>query len=48
VEALHERLEDSQSKVLIVADGAYQRGKIVELKKLRMKHFSELQQLKVF
>jgi acetyl-CoA synthetase len=32
VEALHERLEDSQSKVLIVADGAYQRGKIVPLK----------------
>ena len=32
VEALHERLEDSQSKVLIVADGAYQRGKIVKLK----------------
>jgi acetyl-CoA synthetase len=34
VEALHERLEDSQSKVLIVSDGAYQRGKIVELKKI--------------
>jgi len=34
VEALHERLEDSQSKVLVVADGAYQRGKIVELKKI--------------
>jgi len=34
VEALHERLEDSQSKVLIVADGAYQRGNIVELKKI--------------
>jgi acetyl-CoA synthetase len=34
VEALHERLEDSQSKVLIVADGAWQRGKIVELKKI--------------
>lgn len=32
VESLHERLEDSQSKVLIVADGAYQRGKIVKLK----------------
>jgi acetyl-CoA synthetase len=32
VEALHERLEDSHSKVLIVADGAYQRGKIVPLK----------------
>jgi acetyl-CoA synthetase len=34
VESLHERLEDSQSKVLVVADGAYQRGKIVELKKI--------------
>ena len=34
VEALHERLEDSQSKVLIVADGAYQRGKIVPLKSI--------------
>lgn len=34
VESLHERLEDSQSKVLIVADGAFQRGKIVELKKI--------------
>jgi acetyl-CoA synthetase len=34
VEALHERLEDSQSKVLIVADGAYQRGKIVRLKQI--------------
>lgn len=32
VEALHERLEDSQSKVLIVADGSYQRGKVVPLK----------------
>lgn len=32
VEALHERLEDSQSKVLIVADGAWQRGKTVPLK----------------
>lgn len=32
VESLHERLEDSQSKLLIVADGAYQRGKIVPLK----------------
>ncbi|MBU2445696.1 MAG: acetate--CoA ligase, partial [Bacteroidetes bacterium] len=32
VEALHERLEDSQSKVLIVSDGSYQRGKIVPLK----------------
>jgi len=32
VEALHERIEDSQSRVLIVQDGAYQRGKIVPLK----------------
>ena len=34
VEALHERIEDSQSKVLIVSDGAYQRGKIVNLKQI--------------
>jgi acetyl-CoA synthetase len=34
VEALHERLEDSQSKVLIVADGSFQRGKIVPLKQI--------------
>ena len=34
VEALHERIEDSKSKVLIVADGAYQRGKIVPLKEI--------------
>jgi len=34
VEALHERLEDSHSKVLIVSDGAYQRGKIIELKNI--------------
>lgn len=34
VEALHERIEDSQSKLLIVADGAYQRGKIVSLKEI--------------
>ncbi len=32
VEALHERLEDSQSKVLITADGSFQRGKVVPLK----------------
>jgi acetyl-CoA synthetase len=32
VEALHERLEDSQSKVLIVTDGAWQRGKHIPLK----------------
>ncbi len=34
VEALHERLEDSHSKVLITADGSYQRGKIVKLKEI--------------
>jgi acetyl-CoA synthetase len=34
VEALHERIDDSESKVLITCDGAYQRGKIVELKKI--------------
>jgi acetyl-CoA synthetase len=34
VEALHERLEDSQSKLLITCDGAFQRGKIVELKQI--------------
>ncbi len=34
VEALHERIEDSQSKVLIVQDGAYQRGKVVHLKQI--------------
>ncbi len=32
VEALHERIEDSKSKVVITQDGAYQRGKIVPLK----------------
>ncbi|MBN1141674.1 MAG: acetate--CoA ligase [Deltaproteobacteria bacterium] len=32
VEALHERLEDSKSKVLIVSDGSYVRGKVVDLK----------------
>ncbi len=32
VESLHERIEDSQSKVVITCDGAYQRGKIVHLK----------------
>lgn len=32
VESLHERLEDSQSKVLITCDGAFQRGKVVPLK----------------
>ncbi|MGC8866541.1 MAG: acetate--CoA ligase, partial [Bacteroidales bacterium] len=34
VEALSERIEDSQSKVLIVSDGAWQRGKIVPLKQI--------------
>lgn len=34
VEALNERLDDSHSKVLIVADGAYQRGKIIPLKEI--------------
>jgi acetyl-CoA synthetase len=34
VEALHERIDDSESKVLITCDGAYQRGKIVELKQI--------------
>ncbi len=32
VEALHERLEDSHSKVLIVSDGSYVRGKVIDLK----------------
>jgi len=31
-EALHERIEDSNSKVVITCDGASQRGKIVKLK----------------
>jgi acetyl-CoA synthetase len=34
VEALHERIEDSESKVLITADGGYLRGKVIELKKI--------------
>lgn len=34
VEALHERIDDSESKVLITCDGAYQRGKIIELKQI--------------
>ncbi len=34
VEALHARIEDAQSRVLITCDGAYLRGKIVELKKI--------------
>jgi len=31
-EALHERIEDSHSKIVITCDGAFQRGKIVKLK----------------
>jgi acetyl-CoA synthetase len=34
VEALAERIEDSQSKVLITCDGAYQRGKLIPLKQI--------------
>ncbi|TNE32476.1 acetate--CoA ligase [bacterium] len=33
-EALHERIENSKSAVLITCDGSYQRGKVVELKKI--------------
>ncbi|MGD2159387.1 MAG: acetate--CoA ligase [Anaerolineales bacterium] len=33
VDALQERIEDSQSKIVITADGGWMRGKIVELKK---------------
>ena len=32
-EALHGRIEDSRSNVLITCDGAWLRGKIIELKK---------------
>jgi acetyl-CoA synthetase len=34
VEALHGRIEDAQSKVLITADGGYRRGKVVDLKSI--------------
>ncbi len=34
VEALHGRIEDSGSKLIITADGGYMGGKIVELKKI--------------
>jgi acetyl-CoA synthetase len=34
VEALHGRIEDSQSKVVITCDGGFMRGKIVELKQI--------------
>ncbi len=33
-EALHERIEDSQSRVVITCDGAFLNGKTVELKKI--------------
>jgi acetyl-CoA synthetase len=33
-EALHDRIEDSQSRLLITCDGAWLRGKIVELKRI--------------
>jgi acetyl-CoA synthetase len=33
-EALHERIDDSQSKILITCDGAWLRGSVVELKKI--------------
>jgi acetyl-CoA synthetase len=32
VEALHERIEDSESRVVVTADGGYMRGKVVPLK----------------
>jgi len=34
VEALHGRIEDSESRVLITADGGYMRGKVVPLKSI--------------
>jgi acetyl-CoA synthetase len=34
VEALHGRIDDSESRVLITADGGYMRGKIVPLKEI--------------
>jgi acetyl-CoA synthetase len=34
VEAIHGRIEDSQSNVVITCDGGYMNGKIVELKKI--------------
>jgi acetyl-CoA synthetase len=33
-EALHERIEDSQSRVVVTCDGAFLNGKIVELKRI--------------
>ncbi len=32
VEALHGRIEDAQSRVLLTADGGYRRGKVIDLK----------------
>ncbi len=32
VESLHERIEDSESRVVVTADGGYMRGKVVPLK----------------
>ena len=34
VEAVHDRIADAESKVLITADGGYMRGKVIELKKI--------------
>ena len=34
VEALHSRIEDSQSRVLVTCDGAFLNGKVVELKSI--------------
>ncbi len=34
VEALHGRIEDSESKVIVTADGGYMNGKLIELKKI--------------
>ena len=34
VDALQERIDDSQSRLVITADGGYQHGKIVELKRI--------------
>ena len=34
VEAVHDRIADAESKVLITADGGYMRGKVIELKRI--------------
>lgn len=34
VEAVHDRIADAESKVLVTADGGYMRGKVIELKKI--------------